>query len=189
MTRLTTSLILGGLLSLTGCPGDDSATDTGNDTGSGTGMASTGGDTNPGTTNPDPDSTGSDPTTPGTDSGGPATDSGGPATDSGGPATDSGDSGSGSGDTGTASICDPDAADDECAMCVKANCCTALEACDADGDAAAGCNCYQACVNAGGGPIGDCDMTCGVNPFAPGTPTGDLASCTIGMCGQACPLG
>lgn len=103
----------------------------------------------------------------------------------GGPAT--GDASTGDASTGDASTgdpttggnnagpCEPDALDDECAMCVKTNCCTQLEACGMD----AGCTCFQDCVEKNPGVAGAiaCGGECNVMIFGEGA-TADLVGCS-----------
>jgi hypothetical protein len=93
-----------------------------------------------------------------------------------------GDASTGDASTGDASTggnnagpCEPDPLDDECATCVKTNCCTQLEACGMD----VGCTCFQDCVEKNPGVAGAiaCGGECDVMIFGEGA-TADLVGCS-----------
>lgn len=164
MFRTVSTLTLGFLLVLTGCPGDDSTTTTGASAGTSTSAGTSASATDPSADTTEGPATASTTNTPGT-----TTDTPGTTTDVPGTTT------------GSADVCAPEAADDECGMCVKSMCCTELEACDADPEGL--CQCFQDCAEMNPGVAGaiQCGMDCEVNPLGAG-PTGDLASCSQAGC-------
>ncbi len=177
--RTISTLTVGFLLLLTGCPGDDSGT-TGASAGS---TGSTGGTstTSPATTEVDttegPATTAMTGSTTNSTTPGSTTDEPGSTTDE--PGTTSGES---SGDTGSPEICNPDPADDACAMCVKDMCCDELDGCN--NDPSGGCQCFQECIQEMGGAAAfTCQNMCMVNFMDPMSPTGQLAGCTQQNCG------
>lgn len=180
----TVSFLTLGLLTLTACPGDDTGTTAGGSAGSTSAATTTENatDTNPMMTTEVATGSGSADTTEGpgstTDTPGTTTDMPGTTTDTPGTTTD--EPGTTTGGMGGA--CEPDAADDDCAMCVKNLCCTELEACQLD----AGCTCFQECAQKNPGIPGaiQCGTDCMVNPLGAGTPTGELAGCTQANCGK-----
>ena len=192
MTTMTFSrtffLAILSALAAAGCPASD---DGGGDTGAateGTG-ASTGGTpsttmsttaTTPGDDGMDASASGDDMVDDTADSMPPATSdatTGDPTTGdpTGDPTT--GDPTTGDPTTGgnNAGPCEVDAMDDECAMCVKTNCCAQLEACEMD----AGCTCFQDCVEMNPGAVGaiGCGGECDVMLFGEGV-TADLVGCS-----------
>ena len=187
MHRIASTLTVGFILALTGCPGDDGTPP------AGSGDSTTAGDPSTSTTNPmmttvsmttvvDPDTTAGmttvvDPTP------GMTTEVDPTVVDPTGVDPTAGETDPPMG------VCDPDPMGEACQECVKAMCCDQLEACVADGDATMGCNCFQDCVANGGAPVGECDGMCMVNVFDPGSPTGALGGCTLQMCAAECPLG
>ena len=181
MLRTISTLTLG-LLVLTGCPGDDTGTTVGETSAGTTTAGSTtteSAETNPPGTTTVVDSESADGTTVSADTTDGPVSTTEPGTTTDGTTTEPGTT-TDETTTGMGGACEPDAADDECATCVKENCCPALEACNADPD----CTCFQECAQKNPGIPGalQCGMDCGVNPLDAGTPTGQLAGCTQMEC-------
>jgi hypothetical protein len=72
--------------------------------------------------------------------------------------------------TGGNMVCDPEIIDNICVECVKANCCTQLEACIGD----VACSCAYDCVTQGNDPV-QCQADCGAN---------NAVSNALLLCGQ-----
>lgn len=171
MSRTFSTLTLGLLVALTGCPsGDDSSTSVA-DGSTGTPTTTTG-ETNPGTTEMTSVDTTEGPAT--TSMSGSTTDTPGTTTDVPGTTTDEPGTTTEPGTTGEV---------DACAMCVEANCGDELAACMMDAD----CTCFQDCAAMNPGIAGAlaCAGDCGIplpdlqNGM---TVVGALAVCTQDNC-------
>lgn len=171
MPRIVSTLTLGFLVALTGCPGDDSSSTSAADTTAGTaGTAGTTEDsTTPTTTNSTVDTT-VGPTTVDPDT----TGSPGTTEDPPGTTTDEPDTTTDAETTGGA---------DACAECVETQCADELAACSAD----AACSCFQECAEENPGQAGAlaCANTCEIplpELLNANTVPGALVACTMANC-------